>query len=135
MKQSCRPGIKRTRKVIVDSSRAVRHLGEGLGVYATPAMLNDIEALCHDLLADHLDDGEGSVGTQVELKHLAATPEGMEVEISAEIVEVDRRAVVFRVTVRDPVEQAGQCRHGRFVVQLSKVKERIAEKRERDGKV
>ena len=131
MKQGCQPGIKKSRTLTVDSSRVVKHLGEGLGVYATPSMVADIESFCHSLLVDYLDEGEGSVGTHVDVKHLAATPEGMEVTLTAEITQLDRRLVTFHVEVHDPVEKVGVCEHSRFVVLLDMVKQRIGEKKSR----
>ena len=128
MKETCKPGLRKTRRITVENERVVRHLGKELGVYATPAMVSDMERLCHDLLLEHVDEGEGSVGTRVDIQHLAPTPEGLWVELTATVTGVDRRAVTFEVTARDPVEQVGQCVHSRFVVQLAKTRERLAAK-------
>lgn len=128
MKASLKPGLEKTESVIVDQTRVVRHLSERLGVYATPAMVNDIEKVCRDLLLEHLDAGEDSVGTRVDIQHLAATPEGMAVKLSAKIAAVDRRAVTFEAVVHDAVEEVGRCTHTRFVVDVAKIKERLAAK-------
>lgn len=125
MKDTCKAGLEITKRVVVEDDRVVRHLGEGLGVYATPRLVADIEWLCNALLKEHLDEGEGSVGTRVDIRHLAATPEGMWVDIHAKVVHVDRRAVTFEVTARDAVDEVGRCTHERFVVTLDKVRERV----------
>ena len=128
MKTSLKPGLEKTESVIVDRTRVVRHMGEHMGVYATPAMVNDIEQVCRDLLLEHLDPGEDSVGTRVDVQHLGATPEGMSVELSAKVSAVDRRAVTFEAVVRDALEEVGRCTHTRFVVDVAKIKERLAAK-------
>ena len=128
MKESCKPGLEKTRRIVVEGERVVRHLGEGAGVYGTPMLVADIEKLCHALILEHLDAGEGSVGTRVDIQHLAATPEGMWVDITAKVTHVDRRAVTFDVIARDAVDEVGRCTHNRFVVELTKIKERLAAK-------
>ncbi|HLF22589.1 MAG TPA: LysR family transcriptional regulator [Burkholderiales bacterium] len=128
MKASLQPGLTKTQTVVVDVARATRHMGEHLGVYATPAMVNDIEMLCRNFLREHVDPGEDSVGTRVDIHHLAATPEGMSVEITVKILAVDRRAVTFEAVVRDAIDEVGRCTHHRFIVDLEKLKERLEAK-------
>ena len=128
MKDSCKPGLEKTRRIVVEGDRVVRHLGENLGVYGTPWLVADIERLCHAVILEHLDNGEGSVGTRVDIQHLAATPEGMWVDITARVTNVDRRAVTFEVTARDAVDEVAHCTHNRFIVELAKIKERLAAK-------
>jgi predicted thioesterase len=105
---------------------------EGM-VYSTPRMVLDVEYACRDLLLEHLDEGEDSVGAHVSIDHLAATPMGLKVVVEAKIVEVDRRRVTFEFTVRDPVEECGRGKHVRFVVDKAKSAERIAAKRAKAG--
>lgn len=128
MKASVEPGLRKMRRVTVASKRVTRHLGENLGVYATPAMVADMEMLCRDFLMEHLDAGEDSVGTRVDIQHLAATPEGMWVDITATITAVDRRAVTFEAVARDAFDEVGRCTHARFVVDVAKMKERLQAK-------
>jgi predicted thioesterase len=128
MKASLIPGLEKTRRIVVESERVVRHLGEGLGVYGTPWLVADIERLCHAVILEHLDEGEGSVGTRVDIQHLAATPEGMWVDITARVTGVDRRAVTFEVTARDALDEVARCTHNRFVVDASKIGERLSAK-------
>src|SRR3990172_1975241 len=128
MKASLQTGLTKTQTITVDEARATRHMGEHLGVYATPALVQDIEQLCRNFLREHVDPGEDSVGTRVDIQHLAAPPEGMSVEINVKIPAVDRRAVTFEVVARDAVEEVGRCTHTRFIVELAKLKERLTAK-------
>lgn len=134
MKPSLAPGLEIKRSYHVGEDRTIGFMGDEGRVYATPCLLQDIEETCHDLLQEHLDDGEDSVGTKVALEHLAATPLGFTVEITARIAEIDRRAVTFEATVHDGVDEACRCTHGRFVVDIAKTKERLAAKAAKAGK-
>ena len=129
MKPSLKPGIRATRRFTVDEDRTISFMGEDGRVYATPKMIWDLEFACRDLLLEHLDPGEDSVGTRVELEHLAATPLGFPVEVTAIVAEVKGRQVVFEVNIRDSVETVGRGTHSRFVVDVTRTKERIAKKR------
>ena len=91
-----------------------------LPVFATPAMAALMEETSAAALSLFLEEGETSAGTALDLKHTAATPLGMKVTATAEIVEVDRRRVTFQVTVRDEQEEIGSARHDRFVVGAEK---------------
>ena len=116
---------------MVEGWRVARHLGAGYGVYSTPAMVHDMETLCGALLMEHLNDGEHSVGTRVDILHLAATPEGMWVNFTARVKAVDHRAVTFEIVARDAIDEVGHCTHERFVVDLAKIKEKLAAKIEK----
>ena len=133
MKQSLKPGLELKKSVTVDEARCIGFMGKEGMVYATPRMVSDVEYACRDFLLAHLDAGEDSVGAHVSIDHLAATPLGLSVEISAKVVEVDRRKVTFEFTVHDPVEQCGRGKHVRFVVETAKSRERLAAKRAKAG--
>ena len=133
MKDSLKPGLELKKTVTVDESRCIGFMGKEGMVYATPQMVSDVEYACRDWLVGHLDAGEDSVGTHVTIDHLAATPVGLTVEVSARIVEVDRRKVTFEFAVHDPIEQAGRGKHVRFVVETAKSRERLAAKRAKAG--
>lgn len=133
MKPSLVPGDTLTKRIEIDASRCIGFMGPENAVYATPEMINDMEYACRDLLLRHLDPGEDSVGANVTIDHLAATPQGMEVTIEAKIVEVDRRRVTFAVVARDPLEECGRGTHVRFVVDTARTAERIAAKRQKAG--
>lgn len=132
MKDSLATGLETTRRIAVDTDRTISFMGEELRVYATPKMVGDVEYTCKDLLQEHLDESESSVGARVEIDHLGATLAGMWVDVHARIVEIDRRRVTFEVAVHDEAgDHVGQCRHTRFVVDLAKQKERLDAKRAR----
>ena len=80
MKPTLAPGITATREFVVDRDRTIDFMGEEARVYATPMLVRDIEVTCRELLLAHLDPGEDSVGTRVEIDHLAATLLGMKVD-------------------------------------------------------
>lgn len=88
----------------------------GVKVFATPAVITLLENASSKVLRPHLPPGGGSVGTRVDVRHLAATPAGMTVRARATIVEVDGRRVVFDVEARDAVEKIAEGRHERFLV-------------------
>lgn len=135
MKPTLGPGATLVRQVLIDEDRCISFMGRENMVYATPRMVNDVEHACRDLLRQHLDAGEDSVGAHVSIDHLAPTPPGMEVTIETRIAEVDRRKVAFEFSVKDPVEECGRGKHVRFVIETAKSKERIAAKRAKAGKL
>ena len=133
MKNTLAPGLSFSKSVVVDEARCIGFLGKEGMVYATPRMVSDVEYACRDFLLQHLDAGEDSVGTQVFIDHLAATPLGLSVSVDVTIAEVDRRRIKFEFSVKDPLEEVGRGTHTRFVVDSAKTKERLAAKRARAG--
>jgi fluoroacetyl-CoA thioesterase len=133
MKNTLKAGLSASKSVQVDESRCIGFMGKEGMVYATPKMVSDVEYTCRDFLLGHLDPGEDSVGTQVLIDHLAATPLGLQVSIEIKILEVDRRKIKFEFSVKDPVEEAGRGTHTRFVVETAKTRERLAAKRAKAG--
>jgi fluoroacetyl-CoA thioesterase len=97
-------------------------------VFATGNMIILMEWVCAQLLAPHLDPGEGSVGTHVDVSHLAATPPGMTVTVYVECVAVTGQRVTFKVKAHDEVDLIGEGRHERFVVMWDKFNARLAAK-------
>ena len=128
MKASLQPGLTLTRRITVDLQRTVGFMGEDGRVYATPELVRDVEQTCRAMILPHLDAGEDSVGVRVEIDHLAATPLDAWVEITATVVEVDRRRVAFTFEARDPIDLVGRGRHVRFVNEVAKSRERVAAK-------
>ena len=133
MKPSLQSGVATSRSFAVDRERTIDFMGEKARVYATPMLVRDIEMTCRDLLLQHLDAGEDSVGTRVEVDHVAATLMGQTVELKARIVKVDGRAVVFEVEGHDGVEACCRCTHARFVVDVAKTEQRLAAKAAKAG--
>lgn len=129
MKASLKPGVETQHRISVDRARTISFMGEEGRVYSTPDLLRDIETTCRDLLLEHCDAGEDSVGTFVELRHLAATPIGLEVELTARVAAVDGRQVRFEISARDSAETICQAVHERFVVDTTKTLQRLRAKR------
>jgi fluoroacetyl-CoA thioesterase len=128
MKPSLTTGLTTTRRITVDRDRTIGFMGEGGRVYATPELVRDTEMTCRNLILEHLDDGEDSVGTRVEIDHLAATLVDMWVEFTVTVSEVKGRFVTFEVAARDIVDAVARGRHTRFVVDKTKTQERLAAK-------
>ena len=128
MKASLRPGISRTNRIVVDRDRTIGFMGEEGRVYSTPRLLLDIEHTCRDLLLEHGDPGEDSVGIEVSIRHLAATLPGMNVDITATVNAVDGRKVAFDIAAKDDLEPICTGSHSRFVVDTAKTLERLKAK-------
>ena len=131
MRDSLAIGVTTTRKVSVDRERTISFMGDEGRVYSTPSMVRDIEYTCHELLMEHVDDGENSVGTHVSVDHTGATVEGDEVDVSVTITAIEGRAVSFEAIVKDSLEEVGRGVHNRFVVDVQKTYERLTEKRKK----
>jgi fluoroacetyl-CoA thioesterase len=128
MKASLRPGCTKTKRIVVDSDRTIGFMGEGGRVYGTPYLVRDIEHCCRDLLLEHTDPGEDSVGMEVSVRHLAPTLLGMEVDITATVTAVEGRKVSFMVMAKDELEQVCEGTHARFVVDVARSLERLKAK-------
>lgn len=123
-------GIKGTKTVTVDESNTAKTMGSGtLDVFATPALIALMEETCWRSVADKLDEGCGTVGTRLEVKHTAPTPVGMEVTCESTLTEADGRRLVFEVTVRDAKGIVGEGCHERFVIQNDKFQAKANAKR------
>jgi predicted thioesterase len=128
MRDTLRPGASRTSRITVDRDRTIAFMGEEARVYATPRLVSDIEFTCRNLLIEHCEDGEDSVGAEIALKHLAATLLGSTVEITARVTAVDGRKVVFEVAAKDEVDEISVGTHTRIVVDLARRIERLRAK-------
>jgi predicted thioesterase len=111
------PGLKHAKSVTVTADLTPGHLrGDPIRVLSTPDMIRIVEQTAIECVAPHLPAGQTTVGTKVDLAHLAATPEGMTVTATVELVEVDRRRLAFRVEVRDELDEVGRGTHERFII-------------------
>ena len=128
MKDSLTVGITAQRRFEIDEARTIDFMGDEMRIYATPALLRDIEVHCRDFLLEHLDEGEDTVGVRVELDHLAATLLHMWVDITAKVVEIDGRRITLEVEVTDPLEVAASAKHVRFVVDVERQGQRLQAK-------
>jgi predicted thioesterase len=133
MKASLAAGLTATSKVTVDRERTIGFMGEKARVYATPMLVRDIEVASRELLLQHLDSGEDSVGTRIELDHLAATLMGMSVELKVTLAEVKGRLVTLDFEGRDSVDAICRGKHQRFVVDVSATEARLAVKAKKAG--
>lgn len=122
-------GIKGTKTVTVNESNTAKAMGSGtLDVFATPALIALLEETCWRSVADELEEGCGTVGTLLEVKHTAPTPVGMEVTCESTLIEVDGRRLVFHVIARDTKGLVGEGNHERFVIQNEKFQTKANEK-------
>jgi fluoroacetyl-CoA thioesterase len=128
MKPSLHAGISRTNRITVDAERTISFMGEEGRVYGTPYLVRDIEHTCRDLLREHSDAGEDSVGMEISVQHMAPTLLGMDVEITATVTAVEGRKVSFEVSARDELEPICAGKHSRFAVDVSKTHERLRAK-------
>ncbi len=131
MKDTIAPGLGTTRKITVDRDRTIGFMGEALRVYGTPDLVRDIENTCRELLLEHSDEGEDSVGTNIELAHTAPTLLGMVAELTVTITKVEGRSVTFEIAGRDQVDPIAKGTHTRFIVDLAKTAKRLEAKAEK----
>lgn len=114
-------GMKLTLKTTVTADKTARAMGSGtLDVFATPAMIALMEETAYKAVQPALDEGCGSVGTYLDVKHTAATPLGMTVTCDAELIKIDNRRLVFSVRAYDEAGLIGEGKHERFIVQNDK---------------
>jgi predicted thioesterase len=122
-------GLRHARTVTVTDDMTPAHLrSEPIRVLSTPDMIRLIEQTAIEAVQPYLAGGQATVGTRVDVAHLAATPVGMAVTITVELTEIDRRRLGFRVEVRDELEEAGRGTHERFIVDGAQRMPRLHEK-------
>src|SRR5262245_57552385 len=131
MKPSLCPGVSRVKRIPIDRARTISFMGEEARTYATPSMILDIEHTCRELIIEHADPGEDSVGMEVAVKHLAPTLMGMPVETTVAGPAMDRRNVSFEATVKAELGEVRAGTRTRFVVDKAKAFERLKAKAER----
>lgn len=112
-------GLKGRAEKTVENSNTAKAMGSGLlDVFATPALVAMMEEAAVNALV--LEDGQSSVGVSLDIKHSSATPIGLKVWAQAELVEVDRRRLVFKVEAFDEKELIGSGTHERFLIDAEK---------------
>ena len=110
-------GICGVQTIAVAEQQTAKHLGSGeLAVFATPCMIALMENTAYRSVQPQLEPGQGTVGTLLNVKHLAATPVGMEVRCETKLIEVDRKRLVFEVKAFDACGLIGEGVHERFIV-------------------
>jgi predicted thioesterase len=129
---SLQVGLKHAATHTVTDDMTPPHLrGEPLRVLSTPNMIALIERTAIDCVQPHLAPGQATVGTRVDVAHLAGTLVGMTITITVELTEIDRRKLGFRVEVRDELDEAGKGTHERFIVDAAQRLPRLEEKLKR----
>ena len=133
MKATLQTGLRHTARYEVTRDRTIDFMGEKARVYATPMLVRDVEVACRELLLAHLDAGEDSVGTRIELDHTAATLQGMPVTLEVELTGLKGRAATFTVIGHDSVEPICRATHQRFIVDVATTEQRLAAKAAKAG--
>lgn len=135
MKDTLQAGLEKTLKYRVPRERTVPFLYPESDqfrimpeVFATGYLVGFIEWACMEALAPHLEEGERTVGTMINVTHEAATPAGMEVTATVRCVAVDGKRTVWEVEARDEVDVIGRGTHERFVINYDKFTQRVAAK-------
>ncbi len=122
-------GIKGHGEEEVSQEKSAKFIGSGeLAVYATPALIALIEKTAWESVAKELESAQGTVGTKLDVAHISATPVGMKVSCDTELVEVDRRRLVFFATVYDETGKVAEGTHERFIVDNEKFEKKAYEK-------
>ena len=110
-------GIRGEAATVVDNSNTAATMKSGeLQVFATPCMIALMEQAAYQSVAGELEEGQGTVGTMMNVKHSSATPVGMQVTAKTELVEVDGRRLVFHVEACDERGLIGEGEHERFII-------------------
>ena len=128
MKATLQVGSTHRQTITVDTPRTISFMGDALRVYATPSMTLDVEQTCRQLLLQHHEEGEDSVGARVEIDHLGPSLLGQSVTLEAKVVELALPRVTFEVEVKDELDTVGRSRHVRFVVDKVKQGQRLEKK-------
>jgi fluoroacetyl-CoA thioesterase len=123
-------GAVKERQVRVSSTQTTSFLWEGENVFSTPSMIAEMEETCRLLLKEQFipEADSDSVGTLVNVRHLAATPVGAVVLLTAKIIESKNRKVTFEVEASDKIERIGEGIHERVVINIPKFKAKFNEK-------
>jgi fluoroacetyl-CoA thioesterase len=122
-------GLREEMRILVSPEVAINFMDcEEARVLSTPWLIAYMEITARNAILPHLDEGYDSVGTIVNIRHLAATPIGMQARFVAEVVEVNDRRVLFRVEAWDEREKIGEGTHERFIVNVQRFGARLQEK-------
>jgi len=127
MHEGLKPGLTFTLKKKVTHNDTAAFYGSGLHeVFSTPAMIALMEGTSVRVVEKYLDDDEGTVGTEVNIRHLKSTPVGMEVTCTSELTKVDDRRLTFAVTVYNETDKIGEGTHERFIINNKRFREKNA---------
>lgn len=122
-------GVKGHQELVVTQELTAKNMGSGvMDVFATPAMLALMEKTAFTSVAEYLNEGFGSVGTKVDIEHVASSPVGMKITCDSELIEVEGRKLVFKVEAYDEKGLIGKGTHERFIVENKKFQEKTDNK-------
>jgi len=123
------PGLEREETFTVDPENTAYHLGSGASrVLATPWMIAFMERTAHALLTCCLPQGTSSVGTHLDVRHLAPTPQGGQVRVRAEVISMEGGKIIFKIEAWDPLEKIGEGRHERAIIEEARSLHRVEKK-------
>jgi fluoroacetyl-CoA thioesterase len=129
------PGLFAEFKHTVTDIDTASHWGSGgLPVFSTPSLVGLMESTAVVALRGHLPPGQTTVGAHIDVRHLVATPVGMEVHARAELVAIDARKLTFKIQAWDEVELIGEATHDRFLIDESKFMTKVAVKEKKNHK-
>lgn len=128
-------GVEKERHLKVATNQTTSFLWEGENVLSTPSMISEMEETCRLLVKEQciVDSMWDSVGTLVNIKHLAATPVGAEITLKAKVLSFEGRRVLFEVVASDAIERIGEGTHERSLIEVPKFRKKFAEKQTKLG--
>ena len=125
-----KPGIEAQKaETVTDKNTAAAWGSGGIAVYATPAMIALMEGAAFSAVGSILPPGWSTVGTELNIKHIAASPLGMKVYAKAELLNIDGRALSFQVEAFDEAGKIGEGTHSRFIIEVEKFLAKIEAKK------
>ena len=128
-------GFTKERKIRINSDQTTSFLWEGENVLSTPSLISEIEETCRLLLKEQFisDPNWDSVGTLVDIRHIAATPVGAEVLLKSKVILVNGKRIMFEVEAFDNLEEIAEGRHERFIINIPEFKDKFNVKRSKLG--
>lgn len=129
MSEKLNVGLEAKAEVTVNSSNtAIAYGSGGVEVFATPAMIALMENAAMVCVAHLLNEGQATVGTHLDVKHIAATPLGMKVEAKAQLIAIDGKKLTFNVEAYDETERIGEGTHERYIINTDKFMGKVRDK-------
>ena len=124
-------GFTKERKIRINSNQTTSFLWEGENVLSTPSLISEIEETCRLLLKEQFipNSNWDSVGTLVDIRHIAATPVGAKVLLKSKVISVNGRRIMFEVEAFDNLEKIAEGRHERFIINIPEFKDKFNVKR------
>ncbi|MEE8324992.1 MAG: thioesterase family protein [Candidatus Humimicrobiaceae bacterium] len=120
------------RTKVTGENTALKFGSGKVDVFGTPAMIALMEEASINTVDNNLPEGFATVGTELSIRHIAATPKGMNITASAELTEIDGKRLVLKVEAFDEVEKIGEGTHQRYIIELNKFKARAREKSKKE---